>query len=336
MTANKIYYKKNFNPTFLFYLSVAAHETWFNEKLLLSHPFGLQTDASQHLIKNSPPAHSTFPIKYKSGGGQKENHITEKYCISYVEKNFWLGESGKKNIIVPHLEQLNQNSLSYQITLELQKVLSKENNYLFTGVNFYDYLKNIGYSKKELEDQFEGHLKDLSNVLALYPAEYPAVILISLPESGKDTIDDLWLKANANVKAYQILHHHRLIEEKGFAIINVIGAVFHKESKLLKSYCDSCKPNLLFCAEDLKNGLRTWWRELKRMMEKHTEVRMIENDTNFSHETASLLVLFAALTDDRFPTLLAEDDERISKIVLNETQRNILFDSSPRKIIKGE
>ena len=296
----------------------------------------MQTDASQHLIKNSPPAHSTFPIKYKSGGGQKESHITEKYCIRYVEKNFLLGESGKKNIIVPHLEQLNQNSLSYKITLELQKVLSKENNYLFTGVNFYDYLENIGYSKKELEDEFEGHLKDLSNVLALYPAEYPAVILITLPESEKDTIDDLWLKANANVKAYQILHRHRLIEEKGFAIINVIGAVFHKESKLLISYCDSCNPKLLISAKDFENNLQQWWRELKRMMENHTEVRMIENDTNFSHETASLLVIFAALTDDRFPTLFAEDDERISKMVLNESQRNILFDPSPRKIIIGE
>ena len=298
----------------------------------------MQTDASQHLLNNSPPAHSTFPIKYKSGGGQKESHITENHCIRYVEKNFWLGESGKKNIIVPHLEQLDQNSLSYKITLELQKVLSKENNYLFTDVNFYDYLENIGYSKKELEDHFEGHLRDLSNVLALYPAEYPAVILITLPESEKDTIDDLWLNANANVKAYQILHHHRFIEEKGFAIINVIGAVFHKKSKLPKSYCDSCNPNLLILPEDLENGLRTWWRNLKKMMETElTEKYNIENnDINFSHETASLLLLFAALKDDRFPTLFADDDERISKMVLNESQRIILFDPSPRKIIKGE
>ena len=208
-------------------------------------------------------------------------------------------------------------------------------------MNFYDYLENIGYSKKELEDQFEGHLKDLSKVLALYPAQYPAVILITVPESEKDTIHDLCLKANANVKGYQILHHHRLIEEKGFAIINVIGAVFHKESnkkRILKSYCDSCNPNLLFSAEDLENGLRTWWRKLKRMMETElTEKYSIENeDTNFSHETASLLVLFAALTDDRFPTLFANDDERISKMVLNESQRIILFDPSPRKIIIGE
>ena len=302
----------------------------------------MQTDASQHLdnIINPPPAHSTFPLSYKSGGGSKKIRITDKHCIRYVKKNFRLGDPAKKNIIVPHLEQLDQNSFNYKITLELQKVLSKENNFLFTGVNFHDYLANIGYSKKELEHQFEGHLKDLSNVLVLYPAEFPAVILITLPETEKDTIHELVSTANANVKAYQVLHHHRLIGREGFVIINVIGAVFHKEFKLLKSYCDSCNlNNLLFCAEDLKNGLRTWWRKLKIMMKELTDQYEIKKDTDtatFTQDTASLLVLFTALTDDRFPTLFADDDERISKIMLNESQRNILFDPSPRKIIIGK
>ena len=303
----------------------------------------MQTDASQHLFNNSPPTHSTFPLRYNSGGGSEKICITEKDCIRYVEENFRFGDPAKKNIIVPYLEQLDQNSFNYKITLELQKVLSKENNFLFTSVNFFKYLEYIGYSKNELEDHFEGHLKDLSNVLVFYPAEFPAVILITLPETEKDTIHELVSTANANVKAYQVLHHHRLIEEKGFAIINVIGAVFHKESKLLKSYCNSCNPDLLICAEDLEDldGLQTWWIKLKAMMKiKLTDRYKIKKDTDtvtFTQDTTSLLVLFTALADDRFPTLFADDDERISKmVVLNEMQINILFDTSPRKIIIGK
>ena len=300
----------------------------------------MQTDASQHLFNNSPPTHSTFPLSYNSGGGSEESCITEKDCIRYVEENFRFGDPAKKNIIVPYLEQLDQNSFNYKITLELQKVLSKENNFLFTSVNFFKYLEYIGYSKNELEDHFEGHLKDLSNVLVFYPAEFPAVILITLPETEKDTIHELVSTANANVKAYQVLHHHRLIEEKGFAIINVIGAVFHKESNLLKSYCDSCNPNLWIRAEDLEKDFKTWWRKLKEMMKNKLRYK-IKKDTptaTFTQDTTSLLVLFTtALTDDRFPTLFADDDERISKmVVLNEMQINILSDTSPRKIIIGK
>ena len=306
----------------------------------MSHPFGLQTDASKHLKglrKEDSPEHSTFVFSYKSGGGQEESHITDNDCVRYVEENLWLGESGKKNIVVPHLEQLNQKSLNFQIAMKLIKLLPQQNNFLLTSVNFNEYLRKIGYSKKELEDQFEGHLKDLSNVLVLYPAEYPAVILITLRESEQDTIHDLISRADANVKAYQTLHRHRLIGKEGFMIINAICDVFHKESNLLfRSYCDSCNPKLFISAKDFENDLQQWWSELKRMMAKSAKKRRIENDTNFLHETASILVLFAALTDDRFPTLFADDDERISKMVLNETQRNILFDPSPRKIIIGE
>ena len=298
---------------------------------LASHPFGLQTDASQHLLKNSPPAHPTFPIKYMSGGTLET--IEHNNCVNYV-KNTFLRESDKENIIVPHLEQLDQNSFNYKITLGFEEVFSAENNFLLTSVNFYDHLEKIGYSKKELEDQFEGHLKDLSNVLVLYPAEFPAVIIITLPESEKDTINDLLLKANANVKAYQILHHHRLIEKEGFVIINAIGAAFH-EKETLSSYCKLCEENCLFISKD-DFEQESWWKELKGIIEKVCNTRKYNNDTNFSRETASLLMIFAALIDDRFPTLSAEEDERINKMVLNKTQRNILLDSSPKKIIIGK
>ena len=306
----------------------------------MSHPFGLQTDASQHLedlFEDGSSKHSTFTFSYKSGCGLEKSHITDNDCIRYVEENFWLGESGKKNIVVPHLEQLDQKSLNFQIAMKLKNLLPHHNNFLLTSVNFNQYLGKIGYSKQKLEDQFECHLKDLSNALVLYPAEYPAVILITLPESKQDTIHNLISSADANVKAYQILHRHRLIGKEGFMIINAICDVFHKESKLLlRSYCDSCDSRLLISAEDFKNDLQQWWSELKGMMATLAKNRRIKNDTNFLHETASRLVLFTALTDDRFPTLFADHDERISKMVLNEIQRNILFNPSPRKIIIGE
>ena len=301
----------------------------------MSHPFGLQTDASQHLEdlrKEGSSEHSMFTFSYKSGGGLEKSHITDNECICYVEENFWLGESGKRNIVVPHLEQLDQKSYNYQMASKLMKVISNENNFLLTSVNFYEYLGKIGYSQKELEDQFEGHLKDFSNVLVFYPAGYNAVILITLPETKQDTIHNLFTQANANVKAYQILHRHRLIRKEGFMIINAICDVIHENSNLT-SYCNSCLPNLLISAEDFANGLQHWWSRLKIMMAKE---RRIKNDINFLHETASLLVLFAALTDDRFPTLFAGDDERINKMVLNEIQRNILLHPSQRKIITGK
>ena len=299
---------------------------------LASHPFGLQTDASQHLLKNSPPAHPTFPIKYKSGGTWET--ITHNNCVDYMKETF-LGESDKENIIVPHLEQLDQKSKNFQMAFYLMKVLSTENNFLLTSVNFYDHLKKIGYIKKELEDEFEGHLKDLPNVLVLYPAEFSAVIIITLPESEKDTINDLLLKANANVKAYQILHRHRLIEKEGFVIINAIGAAFH-EKKTLSSYCKLCEENCLFISkEDFEQ--EDWWKVLlEEIIKTECSKRNYINDTNFSRETASLLMFFVALIDDRFPTLFAGEDERISKMVLNKIQRNILLDPSPRKIIIGK
>ena len=325
------YKHSSINPL---YVSDAAHKVFFHNNRLVSHPFGLQTDASQHLKglrKEDCPEHSTFTFSYKSGGGLEESHITDNDCIRYVEENFMLGESGKKNIVVPHLEQLDQKSYNYQMALKLMKVISNENNFLLTSVNFYEYLGKIEYSQKELEDQFEGHLKDFSNVLVFYPAGYAACILITLPETKQDTIHNLFTQANANVKAYQILHRHRLIRKEGFMIINAICDVFQNSN--LTSYCIPCIPNLLISAEDFANGLQHWWSRLKIMM---TNERRIKNDINFSHETASLLVIFAALTDDRFPTLFADDDERINKMVLNQIQRNILLNPSPRKIIIGK
>ena len=58
-------------------------------------------------------------------------------------------------------------------------------------------------------------------------------------------------------------------------------------------------------------------------MEEMTKDYRMNYDVKFTHETASLLAILNSVTDDRFPTLFASEDERINKIVLNEIQRSI-------------
>ena len=310
------------------------HKVFFHNNLLITHPFGLQSDASQHLkdLRKEDPQHSAFNFSYKSGGGTEESHITDNDCVRYVEDNFWFGESVRSNVVIPHLEQLQQKSINYQMARLIYKMLSKDNNLFFTEVNLFYLLQQMGYSKNELDNLFNSHLKNLPNLLVLYPDGYAAVIIITLPDM-EESIHDLFLKANANVKAYQTLHRHRLIGKEKFMIISVVGTVFHE--KLALSYCSSCHADIFITKEDLNNDLQSWWEKVKRLLKKLAKERSINYNMKFTHENASLLALLNSVTDDRFPTLFASEDEKISKIVLNEVQRNILLNPSQRKIIVG-
>ena len=316
----------------------APHEAYFNNNLLISHPFGLQSDASQYL-KNIRKEYSfeisTFTFSYKSGGGTVESHITDNDCVNYVKENFWNGKSDKPNVIIPHLEQLDQKSLNYQMAIQIHELLSSSHNLFFTEVNLFQLLLKIGQIDNELKTKFEGHLKNLPNLLVLYPDGYPAVILITLPDGPQETIHELFLKADANVKAYQSVHHHRMIRNKSFAIINIVAAVYHEESKL-SSYCGSCKADLFITKEDFDKELQSWWIRLQKWMKKLRKNYRMNYDVEFTHETASLLAILNSVTDDRFPSLFASEDERINKIVLNEIQRSILLNPVQRKIIVGK
>ena len=185
----------------------------FNANILFSHPFGLQSDASQHLksLDKGSLENSTFTFSYMSGGGLTERQITDNNCLQYIEENFWNGNPDKPNIIIPHLEQLDQKSLNYQMAIRIHELLSSSNNLLFTEVNLFQLLLRIGQIDIKLKTQFEGDLKNLPNLLVLYPDGYPAVILITLPDGPQETIHELFVKADANVKAYQSLHHLSLI-----------------------------------------------------------------------------------------------------------------------------
>ena len=314
-----------------------AHRVFFHNNLLISHPFGLQSDASQHLkdLRTEEfPEHSTFTFSYKSGGGTEESHITDNDCIRYVEDNFWLEESDKSNVVIPHLEQLQQKSLNYQMAIRIYKMLSSKNNFLFTEVNLFHLLQQLGYSENDLNNQFNGNLKNRPNLLVLYPDGYAGVILITLPEK-EESIHDLYLKADANTKAYQTLHRHRLIKKEKFLIISVVGAVFHEKSNTL-SYCNSCNADNIITKEDIDDDLQSCWKKIQSLMKSLSKEPKIDYDINYTHENASLLALLNSITDDRFPTLFASEDERINKIALNEVQRNILLNPSKRKIIVGK
>ena len=265
-----------------------------------------------------------------------KSHITDNDCVRYVEENFWFGKSEKTNILIPHMEQLDQKSLNYQMAMCIYKMLSPYNNIFFTEVNLFHLLQQIGQSESELVKKFYSQLKNLPNLLVLYPDGYPAVVLITLPETPHESIHDLFLKADANVKAYQMLHRHRLFGKETFQIINVVGAVYHKKSTSnLSIYCRLCNTDLSISKEDFDNELQSWWTRLQKWMKKMTKDHRMSYDVKFTHETASLLAILNSVTDDRFPKLFASEDERINKIVFNEIQRSILLNPAQRKIIVG-
>ena len=114
------------------------------ENLLIYHPFGLSTDASQHLeelYKGDCLLQSTF--NYKAGGGSEKCIITDKICTKYLD-DFRMSDD-ETNVIVPHLEQLDQQSLQFKITLLfVEKLLSPEGgSFVYTSVNLSSIWKDL-------------------------------------------------------------------------------------------------------------------------------------------------------------------------------------------------
>ena len=254
-----------------------------SKNLLISHPFGLPTDAS-HLFEDLHKRVSLLksPFCYKAGGGSESCTITDDHCTEYLE-DFKMNDD-KSNVIVPHLEQLVQQSLQYKITLLLNKLLSPSGNFLFTSVNLFQYLKGFGFTEEDFSTKFDGHLKDTSKTFIFYPSGYAAVIIITLPEDEKESQYAIQVRSNANVKAYQVLHQEKLTEDsKKLIVISVIGAVHQRKSKN-SPYCDQCiSNNLVIYKEDIEDDLKSWWKRLKEL----TKNCRIKYDVNFVKKTAS-------------------------------------------------
>lgn len=316
----------------------------YHNKLLMSHSFGLTSDAASHLENLTLPKNSKDSTFKTTDLGE----ICDEDCLQYVKDNFGSGKENtddvKNNIVIPHLEQLDQNSINFKIAkMFVRYLLPKQNSFLFTSCNLYKYLQMIEHSEADIKVKYGHDLReDLFNVMVIYPADINAVILITLPENENETIHSLHSKANSNVNAYQSLHLHHILGNDKFCIVNVVGAVFHKKPQHSQQrYCTRCEPLLTIFSDDIKDekNLTAWWGSLIKIIKDKIELRWSQNHTvggDFKRKTASRLVVINALTDDRFPKLFDPVDDRIKKMCLNEIQRNILLSPELKKLIKGE
>ena len=84
------------------------------------------------------------------------------------------------------VKQLDQNLSTIKWLCVFYKRLLPNNN-LFAKVNFFHLLQHIGYDENELDNYFNSHLENLSNLLVLYPDGYPVVILITLPDGSHES-----------------------------------------------------------------------------------------------------------------------------------------------------
>ena len=175
-------------------------------------------------------------------------------------------------------------------------------------------------------------MQDTSNTFTLFPSEYPAVIIITLPENEEESQYAMEVRGNANVKAYQMLHQEKSEESQNLIVISVIGAVYQKK---IPSSCDQCSNNnIVIYKEDFENDLKSWWKRFSRMLKELTKNYQIKDDSNYIEEMAGRLALFLGLTDEKFPSLFASENQRICKISLNAAQREILLFNSDPKIIR--
>ena len=80
---------------------------------------------------------------------------------------------------------------------------------------------------------------------------------------------ELQLRADANVKAYQMLHHEKLSKSsKKIIVISVIGAVHQTNFKDF-SFCNVCDDNnLIVYKDDFEKDFTGWWKKLCEKLKK--------------------------------------------------------------------
>ena len=245
----------------------------------------------------------------------------------------------QENIIAPHLELLDEKSLNYKMALHTYKLLSTNGNFFFTSVNLYKYLKEeFKMNTKDFKDKFDVHLEDSSNTMILYPSECPAVIIITLPGYEEETQYSLSVRANANVKAYQMIHQEKMTDcSNKLIVVSVIGA-FHQKKNMFSPFCSQCnKYNLVIYKEDLEDDLKAWWNSFFKELNTLIGNKEIKYDFEFIEKISSRLAVCLELANTQLPSIRAEVDEQIVKITLTPIQREILvFNYEPRKIIIGK
>ena len=243
---------------------------------------------------------------------------------------------------------------------KLENIFSKKPVFIIHKVNFHKHLKTFGFTEEDIRNKISTNLSNEENCVVVYPPGCKTAVIITLQESEEQSLHQLHIKSNANVRGFLKLHQHFF--DHGLHIIGIVGAVFFSKEKIGKNYCTECPDVTILSIDDIKSevSFKKWWMEMKEKFKKafryfsfDTEDYSSESDLDEGYDTktnpskvdksfAGLLVIANAVTNDKFSALASEDDDKgtnedeiINKMILNESQRNVLRDQKKHKIIKG-
>eukprot|EP00111_Clytia_hemisphaerica_P005279 TCONS_00015251-protein len=315
---------------------------------MVSHTFGLQTDAPK-FIKDQP--NNAKDILIHTGACKEIRSFDLIDCGKHVRSNF--SEKGlvKTQVLIPQLHQLHPKSLNFRLAKKILEIFG--DCYLLTNVDFHKHLsKTLGYDDQQMSNMYNSLPKG-GSAMVLYPKEMPIAIIITLPENENESLHQLFVKANENLKAFMTIHADMFKQRKQrFVVINTIAAAWYKR-KDFENYCTQCNVDLMLFKEELEtnSNFEDFYRNVKKEAQdpnfdadagssddeanENEKEKQKEDATNMVFEIASRSIVMESIIDERFPNLFCKTDEKICKRILNEYQSNAILDLSSKKIITG-
>lgn len=323
---------------------------------LLCHPFGQENDALS-MLKSAASGQSTPSITFERGDGQYTEEIRKEDCVKYLNDNF-----PENTIVFPPIYQIDE-SLSCGLTAKMENIFRTKPCFILHKVNFYKHLRSFDFTEDDIKSKISPYLLDEENCIVVYPPYCSTAVVITLQESQHVSFHQLHLKSNANVRAFIQLHQHLFRNQSVFHIIGIVGAVCLSKIDIMNiSYCNEClKMKILILSKDdisTEESVKDWWMKMKKEFKEafqhfsfgpedcssdsdsdeftfDTETKASEVNINCIKGFAGLLVIAEAVTDDKFASLKAGNDEIIKKMILNEAQRKVLLNPKKHKIVRG-
>ncbi|XP_066919993.1 uncharacterized protein [Clytia hemisphaerica] len=297
----------------------------YNLVSVKTHPLGYSEDSYQeNVLPNKKKV-----IRFQTGAGQEKRSLQSIDSAKYVNNNF-----PDEDIVLPYLNTMEPQSFRSVLAKKFMAIGEKLPGkfHLLSSFNARKHLeKTLGVKKKCIEEQFR-YLSLDGNLMIFYPPSYPAVVLMTLPGSERESLHQLIFRADENLKSYLALHED-LFQVKRFAIINVIAAVHHKKEDVEKSlHCQDSLPFMLF--SDFVYESQTWWDKIEEFLGQIAN-DLEEADQQSIFEISARSILLEALIDDNFPTLFAKDEEVFCKKIMNRAQIDVLLDKARHKLVKG-
>ena len=315
---------------------------------MISHSFGLENYDASTLLKKKP-ALAEYMV-WSCGAGEKETSLKkmDSFCLRYMKENFleFGNEWRNAQIMVPDLHQLK---VSLENKAVIEKIIKSFNNYVFiSNINYFQNLsETVGYDKQQMDEYFK-HLSEEENALLLFPLDSPVALLVTLPESDRETLHQTFLKSNQNARGFLTIHRDIFEnEQKNFTLVNMIAAPWHMRIDFQQTeYCKICSQLGDKCFHIFKDDLEsdTFWSGMSERLSKiaknpTSKIDEDEDRENFAQKIIARSVVLEAAVEDKFPELLFckdDDDKKIRMKILNRKQRVILLDkSSKKKLIKG-